>query len=119
VIPIAANGIMGGPLRDLANNLTRAYIDERRRQPPAHRCHAPPPPPFSGLPKGALDWRRSLTLELLDLVATSVGPSGLDELVSTATGPEPEPKPKPKPKPGPKPEPKPTPKPTPKPKPKP
>ena len=65
--------------------MTRAYVDERRRAPPGHRCHAPPPPPFSGLPRGALDWRRSFALELLDLVVGSVGPSGLDELVSAAT----------------------------------
>ena len=57
------------------------------RQAQRAECPAPqkPPPPPPPSPR-AFDWRQSFLLELLDLAVQAAGPSGIDELVRTATG---------------------------------
>ena len=89
VIPRAANGLVGGPLRNLTNRLLHGLVDHLR--PPPGLCAAlPVPPPPAPPSPAAIDWNASPALELLDFVIDQAvgadGPLGLDGLIRMLTG---------------------------------
>ena len=75
---------MGGPLRDLADELLRGAL--ARLRPPSGRCAPRPPPPPPPPPPGSFAWNGSTLLALLDAAQARAGPAGLNGLVRVLTG---------------------------------
>ena len=84
LIPRAASGLVGGPLRDLSDELLRAAL--ARLRPPPGRCAPRPPPPPPPPPPGSFAWNGSTLLALLDAAQARAGPAGLNGLVRVLTG---------------------------------
>ena len=89
VIPAVSDGLLGGPLRDMANNVVHGLVDDLKPYPGfASTCHVPPaaPPPSAA---DAIDWKASTSLDLLDFVVDGIvgadGPLGVDRLVRLLT----------------------------------